>query len=64
MVWCSTELSPSLFSNIFQQNDRGLGRAHREGFCTDVGKSLKSRKMFVTNPSSIFRLRRKHRTVS
>lgn len=53
--------SPSLFSNIFQKNCSGLGRAHCKGFCTDVRKSLKRGKMFMTNPSSIFRLWQEHR---
>lgn len=43
IVWCSIEnfSITSPFSNIFQQNYRGLGRAHSKRFCTDVGKSLK-----------------------
>lgn len=57
----SFQLKTVLFFNIFQKICRGLSRAHSKGFCTDVGKSLKREKMFMTNPSSIFRLWQKHR---
>lgn len=54
----------TLFYAMFQQNYRGLGGAHDKGYCTDVTKSLKSRKIFVSNPSSIFRLRQKYKGIS